>query len=264
MTGPAPARDPDEVVDLEVVEDRTAATRSDEGFLRVRRLVLRTVFADGRRSAPYPCDVVSRARVDAVAVALYEVGGAAGAGRTVRVLLKTGVRPPVWMRRRLALTQPDARRWDRLAEVVAGMLEPEDRGPDGIARRAAHEAEEEAGLALDPATVRPLGAESFPSPGITDEKVHFAAAEARLDRRARPTGDGSAMEEGGGVVLMPLRDAIEACRRGDVPDMKTEVALLRLCDAIGYVPTLDRFVDELPRDLAARWSPLGVAREPGR
>lgn len=264
MTGPAAGRDPDEVADLEVVEDRTATTRSDEGFLRVRRLVLRTVFSDGRRSAPYPCDVVSRSRVDAVAVVLYEVGGAPGAGRTVRVLLKTGVRPPVWLRRRLALTQPDARPYDRLVEVVAGMLEPDDRGPGGIARRAAHEAAEEAGLALDPAAVRPLGAESFPSPGITDEKVHFAAAAADLDRRARPTGDGSGMEEGGGVVLLPLREAIEACRRGDVPDMKTEVALLRLCDAIGYLPALDRFVDELPPELARRRSSLGVAAEPSR
>ena len=52
----------------------TAGSKADEGFLRVRRLVLRNVYADGTRSRPYDCDVVSRTRTDAVAVVLYEVG----------------------------------------------------------------------------------------------------------------------------------------------------------------------------------------------
>jgi hypothetical protein len=57
---------------------------------------------------------------------------------------------------------------------------------------------------------------------------------------------------------MRLRDAIAACRTGEVPDMKTEIALLRLADAVGYVPALDAFVDDLPPDLRARWAPVGV------
>jgi ADP-ribose pyrophosphatase len=174
------------------------------------------------------------------------------------VLLKTGVRPPVWLRRTLRLTQPDSRTWGVLAEVVAGMLEPADTGASGIERRAAHECLEEAGLAVDERAVRPLGAESFPSPGITDEKVHWRAVEADLGARARPTGDGSPMEEGGAVVVLPLEEAIAACRRGDVPDMKTEIALLRLADAIRYVPGLGRFVDDLPADLRVAWRPLGL------
>jgi ADP-ribose pyrophosphatase len=236
------------VADVEVVEDRTAGSRSDEGFLRVRRLVCRTVFADGGRSEPYACDVVSRAKTDAVAVVVYEVGGD-GARRTVRVALKTGVRPPVWLRREKALAQPDARPYGALAEVVAGMLESEDVGPRGVERRAAIEAREEAGVRVEPARVRSLGAASFPSPGVTDEKVHFRAVEASLASLAEPAGDGSAMEEGGGVLVLPLKDAIDACRTGEVPDLKTEVALLRLADALGYVPALDRFLDELPADL---------------
>jgi hypothetical protein len=67
------------------------------------------------------------------------------------------------------------------------------------------------------------------------------------------------MEEGGGVRVLPLREAIAACRAGDVPDMKTEVALLRLADAIGYVPALDRFVEDLPGDLRARWAAPGLS-----
>ena len=251
-----PAR---EVLDVEIVEDRTTGSRSDEGFLRVRRLVLENVYVDGSRSAPYPCDVVSRSRTDAVAVVLYDVRPDGPAGRhVVRVALKTGLRAPVFLRRNARLVQPDARPYGILAEIVAGMLEPEDAGTTGIERRAAHEAREEAGLSVDPASVEPLGAEAFPSPGITDEKVHFRAARTPLDLREKPEGDGSVMEEGGGVWILPLEEAIEACRTGEISDMKTEIALLRLADHLGYVPSLGCFIDELPADLRARWRPLGT------
>jgi ADP-ribose pyrophosphatase len=246
------------VKDLEVVEDRTRGTGSDEGFLRVRRLVLRTVFADGHRSAPYPCDVVSRRQTDAVALVLHETLREGGRRRRVRVALKTAVRPPVWLRRTAALSHPDERAWDEVAEVVAGMLEAEDAGKAGVERRAAAEALEEAGVTVAPERVLPLGAESFPSPGITDEKVHFRAAEAPLAGPFAPRGDGSAMEEGQGVRVLPLAAAIAACRTGDVPDMKTEVALLRLADAIGYLPALDAFVEDLPGELRARFRPPGL------
>jgi ADP-ribose pyrophosphatase len=254
---------PSDVLALEVVEDRTKGSRADEGFLRVRRLLLRNVYRDGTRSRPYACDVVSRARTDAVAVAVFEVRVGPDGARTPFALLKTGVRPPVWLRRHLDLTQPDTRAWGVLAEVVAGMLEPSDVGPLGVERRAAHECLEEAGLAVDEGAVRALGAESFPSPGITDEKVHWRAVEADLSARGRPTGDGSPMEEGGSVLVLPLDEAIAACRTGDVPDMKTEVALLRLADAIGYLPNLRRFAGDLPPDLRAAWRPLGL-EPPGR
>ena len=71
---------------------------------------------------------------------------------------------------------------------------------------------------------------------------------------------GSVMEEGGGVWVLPLAEAIEACRTGAIPDMKTEIALLRLADHLAYIPALGRFVDELPEDLRAAWSPLGTER----
>ena len=256
------SEEPFDVVDLEVVGDQTKSKGSDEGFLKVRRLVLRNVRRDGSRSDPYPCDIVSRARTDAVAIVLYERRQRADGRLEVRVALKVAMRAPVFLRRRLPLTQPDTRAYDAVAEVVAGMLEPEDAGPSGIARRAVSEAAEEAGLDVPPGAVTALGAESFPSPGITDEKVHFRAAEVRLDVRRVPSGDGSVMEEGTRVIVLPIREALAACRRGDVPDMKTEVALQRLCDAIGYLPSLDRFVDELPVGLRGLFDPPGLATLP--
>ena len=92
-----------------------------------------------------------------------------------------------------------------------------------------------------------------------DEKLVFCAASVPVDEGKDPQGDGSVMEEGAELVVMELGEAIEACRSGDVPDMKTEIGLLRLADHIGYVPQLGCFVDELPAAMAARYRRLGVA-----
>ncbi len=242
-----------DVAAIEVVEDRTAGSLADEGFLRVRRYLLRNVHADGTRGTPYACDVLSRRDVDAVAVVLHE-----RRGRRVEVVLKSGVRPPVYLRRGKSLVQPDAHEWLTLVEIAAGVLEERDRGPGAIERRAAAEAYEECGTRVDPGDVRLLGGAAFPSPGVTDEKVFFAEAAVRLADAAEVTGDGSGMEQGTQRVVMELREALAACRRGDLPDMKTEIALLRLADRIGYVPQLDAFLDELPPEVRARWAPPGL------
>ena len=84
----------------------------------------------------------------------------------------------------------------------------------------------------------------------------FRAVETDLDDRAGAVGDGSVMEEATEVVLLPLREAIRLCRTGEIPDMKTEIGLLRLCDAIGYVPALDRFVTDLPKYMQKRAATL--------
>ncbi len=240
---------------IEVVADRSAASRCDEGFLRVRRLLLRNEYADGSRSREYPCDVVSRRREDAVVALLYEIDGE----RRVRVLLRRATRAPVWLRRAKALVRPDARAHDTLLEVVAGLLEEEDGPSDaGLARRAAVEAHEEAGLELPQSSFRVLGDGAFASPGTTDEKLYYAAASGPLARAHAGHGDGSVMEEGAEVIVLSLREAIAACRRGEIADLKTEVGLWRLADHVGYLPQLDRFADELPRELAARHDRLGV------
>ena len=233
-----------EVEHVEIVEDRTADSRCDEGFLRMRRLVLRNRYADGTTSRTYDYDIVSRTHVDAVAIVIYHRGGA----DRVRVALRENLRPPVWLRGEKGL--PHGEREHRLlTEIVAGVLEEEDDREGGVEARAAAECLEEAGYAVDPADVVSLGAGSFPTPGVTDEYVLLRAVEAELERRGEALGDGSVTEEAGRVVLLPLREAIRRCRAGRVADMKTEIGLLRLCDLLGNVPALDRFVDELPEDL---------------
>jgi hypothetical protein len=155
---------------------------------------------------------------------------------------------------------PDPRVYLSLLELVAGLVEEDDGAGDaGLCRRAAVEAEEEAGLRLRAEDFRVLGGESFASPGTGDEKLRFCAAPARLADASAGHGDGSVMEEGARLVVLELADAIEACRSGAIPDMKTELGLLRLADHLGYLPQLRCFADELPPALAARHTRLGIA-----
>lgn len=245
-----------DVVEVEVVEDRTDRSTCREGFLRLQRLLVRNVYADGSRSAPYACDVMSRAHVDAVAVVLFERDGS----RALRVMLKDGIRPPVRLRSRKAIEHREAEPVLHVLEIAAGILEAGDSGPGGIERRAAAEAHEECGVAVDPAAVVRLGGPMFPSPGVTDERVHLRAVEAPLDGAGPSHGDGSPMEHGTRAVVLDLGVAIARCRSGEIPDMKTEIALLRLCDALGYLPQLRCFREDLPPDLAARWTGCGMGR----
>ena len=90
------------------------------------------------------------------------------------------------------------------------------------------------------------------------EKVYFRAAAVRIADAQGAPGDGSVMEESTRRVVLELADAVARCRRGEIPDMKTEIGLLRMAEAIGYLPQLGVWVDELPDDLRARWTPLGL------
>jgi ADP-ribose pyrophosphatase len=245
------------VARVELVEDKTPRSRCDEGFLRLRRFTLRNIFTDGSVSPPYPCDVVSRRRIDAVAVVLWHRDPH---GR-IFVHYREGTRAPVWLRREKAaeLPVPDRLSYDLIGEIVAGVLEEDDRGREGILQRGAIEAKEEAGYDVDLSKVHALGDDGFfPSPGVTDEKVYLLAAEVDPRARGAAEGDGSVHEQGTRMVTRELREAIRLCRKGEVPDAKTELALLRLADLLGYIPQLDAWRDDLPPDLRARWDPLGV------
>jgi ADP-ribose pyrophosphatase len=241
---------------ITIVEDRTASSRCDQGFLTIERLRLRNEYSDGSVSDDYDCDLVSRKGVDAVVAVLYEIDGDR---REVRVLLREAIRAPIYLRHRKHFVHPDPALYGTLRELVAGIVEPDDRpGATGLCHRAAVEAREEAGLELTSEDFRVLGGETFASPGTGDEKLFFCAAATKLAAARPGEGDGSVMEEFGKVHCVELGEAISACRDGRIPDMKTEVGLLRLADQIGYIPQLGCFADELPGDLAARHRPLGL------
>jgi ADP-ribose pyrophosphatase len=245
-----------ELIEIEIVADRTKQSTCDSGFLRVSRLEVRNRYADGSHSKPYPCDIVSRPGSDAVVAVLYEHG----ARGSLRVLLREAPRAPVYLRRHKRFLHPDPRVYLSITEVVAGIVEESDGpGTAGRQHRAAREAFEEAGCQIEPQHFREIGGETFASPGTSDEKIYFCASEADVGRARDAPGDGSVMEEAGRLVVMELASAIEACRSGAIPDMKSEVALLRLADHLGWLPQLGMFAHELPAELRPRYRRLGVA-----
>ena len=218
------APDPAAIVAYEKTGEETFG---GDGYLRVRRIHLLNVRADGSRSKPYFCELVDRPRhgTDAVVVALWH-RDAAG---QVHVLLRSGLRPAIaFGRPPERLPVPDAHPYLLFTEVVAGIIEDDDHGEAGIRSRAAIEAWEEAGLRIPSENFKRLGGKVFPTPGMAPECFHLF--EAEVDPRAThpPEGDGSPMEEGCVLRFVPLSAALAMCDRGEIEDAKTELALHRL------------------------------------
>jgi len=222
-----------DVTAIEVIEDFSASARCDEGFLQLRRLRCQNLRADGTHSKVYRVDVVDRPRLDAVAVLIYRQR----AGELREVLTRMNLRPAAYFRREKSPAVPDPAPYLRVEEIVAGLLEPEDRGEEGVRRRAAAEVWEEAGFRVSPEEVRLLGAPFFVAPGILSEKVFLAAVDVSGREGEAPPGDGSPLEEGGELRWRPLEQLLRACRDGEVPDAKTELALTRLLAGEGAQPT---------------------------
>jgi ADP-ribose pyrophosphatase len=215
------------VVEIEIVEDRTAASRCDEGFLRLKRYRAQNRREDGSRSAVYPIDVIDRPTLDAVAVCLWARGA-----RGVEVLTRRGLRPAAYFRRGRRTVLPEGE-YLFIEEIVAGVLEPGEEGLDALRRRGADEILEEAGFAIAPERLELLGAPFFMLPGIASEKIHLLQGEVHrgegpLAWAAPEVGDGSPLEEGADLRWRALDEAIAACERGEIEDAKTEIALRRL------------------------------------
>ena len=211
------------VTDIEIIEDFSSTAKCDEGFLRVRRLRCQNRRADGTASKVYRVDVVDRPRLDAVAVLVYR-RGASG----LEVLTRMNLRPAAYFRRGKEMTVPDPATYLRVEEIVAGLLEPEDKGEAGLRHRAAEEVLEEAGYEVKPEEIQLLGAGFFLAPGILSEKVFPAAVDVTGKEPGAPEGDGSPLEEGTHLQWRPIGELLAMCRRGEVPDAKTEIAILRL------------------------------------
>jgi 8-oxo-dGTP pyrophosphatase MutT (NUDIX family) len=104
----------------------------------------------------------------------------------------------------------------RILEVPAGKRDVSGEPPEETARR---ELKEETGYKLT--SLRPLG-RIHSSPGFSDEEVLLYIGDAEPDGPADPDDSEGDIE----VVEMPLADAIQAVRDGDITDGKSAVALL--------------------------------------
>lgn len=220
------------VAAIEIVEDYTPRARCDEGFLRLKRYRARNRREDGSTSPVYPIDVIDRPTLDAVAVCLW-----ARTPRGIEVLTRRGLRPAAYFRRGKEHVLPEPEHL-LVEEIVAGVLEPGERGLDALRRRGADEVREEADILIDPEQLEPLGGPFFPLPGIASEKIHLLSGEVERGSVAGPydaphEGDGSPLEEGAVLQWRDLDAAIDACEQGEIADAKTEIALRRLAARVG-------------------------------
>ena len=218
-------------VALEIVGDRTATSKCDEGYLRVRRYDLRARWrgegAPSEPSEPFKYDVVQRWNADAVAVLPHFVRDGAR-----RVVLRSSLRPPIPLRGAPFLDDvdpplPPAAARGVLWEIPAGLVEKDERSAAGLVACAVRETEEEIGVVVARENMRPLGGAMFPSAGVVGELIFFFECEVDLATRKEPGGDGSPLERNARVVDVSLQDALRWCDAGLLPDAKTEIALRR-------------------------------------
>ena len=210
------------VTRLDVVEDFTATGRCDEGFLHVRRLRVRNERADGSHSSVYRVDVIDRPRLDAVAVLVWR-RSAAG----FEFLTRQNLRPAAYFRGDKVPTVPDGGSHLFCEEIVAGLLENEDSGEEGVRHRAAEEVFEEAGYRVESSRVTLLGPPFFVAPGILSEKIFLSATDVTGLEATTPRGDGSPLEEGGVTQWRTQASLQRALADGTIQDAKTELALAR-------------------------------------
>ena len=215
-------------IEIELLDDRASETPSDKGFIKVRRLRLRTRADDGRLSDPFPYDVADRAALDAVVVLMHAENPEAPDDPLVCV--RAQLRPPLLLRRGRALAVPDPRGELTLWELPAGLIEPHEKGEAGVVACAARETEEETGFTLPETSFVRLGGPVFLSPGLMAEKIHLFAVRVP-DHRAEveAKGDG-AVEQGATVRWWPLSACLARCAEGVIEDAKTELALRRFAE----------------------------------
>ena len=200
---------------LALIEEQPSLDRP--GFLGLRRVIMRVEYADGTRSEPFEYDAIDRGRLDAVVVAAHY----RGADGRREVMLRSCLRPPLALRSREASPVAERETLGSLWELPAGLVEDDERSPEGLRRCAARELHEEVGIEVAPEALRPLGPSGFPAPGVIGERHFFFHVEIDPARIRVPTEDGSALERHARVAAVPLDEALALTRTGVIEDEKT-------------------------------------------
>ncbi len=216
---------------IELIQESVRRSDDDapQAFLRVERSVLRARFDGGEPSEAFTYDIVARERLDAVVMVAHYVDET---GKRF-VFLRSALRPPVALRPREQWPMPERDDLGGLWELPAGLVETDERSPEGLRRCAARELHEELGFAVDPDKLHPLGPSSFPAPGVIGERHFYFHVLVDPSRRALPLEDGSVLEHGAAICAISLEEALSLVRAGLLEDAKTELGLRRFAEMNG-------------------------------
>ncbi|MFO0589106.1 MAG: NUDIX hydrolase [Polyangiaceae bacterium] len=195
-------------------------------FLTVRRAMYRLRFTNGEVSEPFAYDIVERTRLDAVIIAAHF----RGTDGKRHVYLRSALRPPVATRVREDSPVRERDDLGSMWELPAGLVEVDERSPEGLVACAVRELHEELGFDVAPADVRALGPSAFPAPGMVGERHFYFHVEVAPDARKIPLEDGSPLERHAQVISAPLDELLDVARRGGLEDLKTELGLRRLAE----------------------------------
>jgi ADP-ribose diphosphatase len=216
--------DPLVINNVEIIGKTPGDPLDKQSFLELFRLKVINYYKDGTKSPTYRYDAVLRRSLDAVVVSLT-----ARREGVTWICLRSCVRPPILLRSGLDLPQPDETVFKTLWELPAGLIEDDDIGVDGLKRRSAAEAFEEAGYRIDPENFEVFGGAPFVSPGVIPERLFYLHAQVEdVNEREIPPGDGSPVEDGAVIWWVPLDEALAMCERGEIVDLKTELGVRRM------------------------------------
>ena len=204
-------------VDVLVTHDRSAEAAATGGFVNLQRVDIVARFPGGETSHPFPYDAATRTGMDAVVILAWH---RVGQPPSRRVYLRTAVRVPLALRE--GMTTADYNMW----EVPAGIVDAGETPRDAAVR----ELGEELGFDVDPSRLQELGGFTWPSPGLIAERHYYFMIDLTGERRGVPTEDGSPLERAASIVDLPVEELLVRCRRGELHDAKTELAIRRFAE----------------------------------
>ena len=144
------------------------------------------------------------------------------------VVLRSALRPPPVLRPPSARQEGEEDATGEFWEVPAGLVEADERSPEGLRRAAQRELFEETGYDAPLDAILPLGPAMYPVPAVIAERHYYFHVAVDGIPRGEPALDGTVLEQAAKIVIVSLDDALAACRAGEIEDEKTELALYRL------------------------------------
>jgi len=191
-------------------------TEGEPPFLKVKRGWFRLSYPNGDKSEQCLLDSIERKNYDASLIICHEVIDSARV-----VYLRSCIRPAISMR---------FSGMGNLWELPAGLIE-QDETP---AEAAARECLEELGFPAEAEGMKSLGEFSMTMPSILAERLYFFEYEIPYGmKRKEPSGDGHALERNAKIMPVAISNAMGAIRRGELKDMKTEIAIRRFAERMG-------------------------------